>query len=89
MTLLEAPEQKRLRISKILDGGFGLRKKLSILDVHFDDEIIKIKAARWGPLIIQKVAGNSKIAIGRGIAAKIVVEIIDKKLFDFNSNENY
>ncbi|MGB9702058.1 MAG: FeoA family protein [Candidatus Kapaibacteriota bacterium] len=86
MTLLDAPEHKKLKITKLLDG-FGLRKKLSILDVHFDDEIIKIKGARWGPIIIQKISGNSKLAIGRGIAEKIQVEIVDKDKFNFYSDE--
>jgi Fe2+ transport system protein FeoA len=86
MTLLDAPLQQKLKIIKLLDG-LGLRKKLSILDVHFDDEIIKVKGARWGPIIIQKTSGNSKLALGRGIAEKIQVELVNKDQFNFDTDE--
>lgn len=78
MTLKEAPKDKLLRIIKF-DGNFDFVKKLTIIDIHIDDEIIKISSARLGPIIVLKKSDSAKLAIGKEYTDKIIVEI---------SNEN-
>ncbi len=79
MTLLQAPENVPLEIIKI-NSGVELKKQLTTLDLYITESIIKLKGARFGPVLIQKVKeGNMKFAIGHGIAEKIIVEILLEK----------
>ncbi|MEN6510783.1 MAG: ferrous iron transport protein A [Chloroherpetonaceae bacterium] len=79
MTLLQAPENVPLEIIKI-NSGVELKKQLTTLDLYTTESIIKLKGARFGPVLIQKVQeGNRKVAIGHGIAEKIIVEILLEK----------
>ncbi|MBD3204126.1 hypothetical protein GF327_07560 [Candidatus Woesearchaeota archaeon] len=52
--------------------GFGLIKRLSSLGLYNGSDIKVIKNDSRGPLILKVL--NSKIAIGRGQARKIIVE---------------
>jgi ferrous iron transport protein A len=61
--------------AKVIDirGGPGIRQRLSQMGIHPGDEI---KILRYGVLrgpILIEVHG-SQVALGRGIASKIVVE---------------
>ena len=77
MTLLAAPIDKILIIRNINGHGEILRH-LTIQNIHINDKILKIKGGFLGPLLIQRVHDNIKIALGKGIAAKIIVEIADE-----------
>ena len=80
MTLLQAPENIPLTIIEI-KSGIELKKQLSTLDIYIEESIVKLKGARFGPIVIQKVKeGNEKFAIGRGVAEKIIVDPINEKI---------
>jgi Fe2+ transport system protein FeoA len=77
MTLLIAPNGKLLKITEII-GNKELIKQLSILNIHLEDIIEKNKGGFLGPLVIRKIQDNNKVAIGKNIAKKIIVEIPDE-----------
>jgi ferrous iron transport protein A len=73
-SLLEIPAQTTVKIVSIV-GGKGSRRTLAQLGVGVGS-IVKIKrnAPFAGPLLIEN--HGSSIAVGRGIAGKIMVEEI-------------
>ncbi len=58
----------------VIYGGSGLIQKLDTLGLHPGTEITKV-SAQWikGPIIVRR--GHTEIAIGFGMAKKIMVEI--------------
>jgi ferrous iron transport protein A len=62
---------RKVRIVKIL-GGYGLVRRLVSLGLTIGVELLIIN--NQGPIIIK--LGDSNIAIGRGIARKVLVEEI-------------
>jgi len=67
---------KEGRKVKVLDisGGWGIRQRLGCLGIHPGDEIIiRTSAIMRGPILIS-VHGN-QVALGRGVARKIIVEV--------------
>jgi len=54
-----------------IHGGMGLTRKLERLGIRVGGEIIKIDQTP-GPVIVK--VGRAHLAIGRGMAAKILVE---------------
>lgn len=68
-SLDEVEEGKKVRIVKIL-GGYGLIRRLVSLGLTIGVELFIIN--NQGPIIIK--VGDSNIAIGRGIAKKVLVE---------------
>lgn len=68
-SLDEIEEGKKVRIVKIL-GGYGLIRRLVSLGLTIGVELFIIN--NQGPIIIK--VGDSNIAIGRGIAKKVLVE---------------
>jgi len=70
-SLDEIEEGKKVRIVKIL-GGYGLIRRLVSLGLTIGVELFIIN--NHGPIIIK--VGDSNIAIGRGIAKKVLVEEI-------------
>ncbi|MCP2619966.1 ferrous iron transport protein A [Candidatus Aminicenantes bacterium AC-334-K16] len=74
--LISAPPEKKLRIVEVL-GGHGLRKRLFDLGFHKGDEIIlDARGLLQGPILVRNVSSDTVVAIGRGIAQKIMVEIV-------------
>jgi ferrous iron transport protein A len=57
-----------------IKGGFGLVHKLDALGIRVGKEIMKV-SQQWmrGPVIIR--SGNTEIAVGYGMARRIMVEI--------------
>ncbi|MFH1051812.1 MAG: FeoA family protein [bacterium] len=77
MSLTEAVTEKKLRINAILSGKEALRR-LSSMGIHVDDELIKLNNPKWGPILVQNLSnGTNKMALGRGLAEKILVEYGD------------
>lgn len=75
--LAEAPQGVPLRIVEIL-GGHGIRRRLLALGFHVEDIIEKNSNALFGgPILVKNVATDTSVALGRGIAQKILVEILD------------
>ena len=75
MTLLEAPLNTPLKIIDLL-GGDGVRRRLFALGFHKGDVVeLDSHAIFRGPLLIWNVTSDTKIALGRGVAQKVLVEV--------------
>jgi ferrous iron transport protein A len=70
MKLIESPPGKRVRVIDI-KGGLGLRNRLAAIGIYPGAEVTVVKSPP-GPMIVE-IAGT-RIALGRGMAAKIEVE---------------
>ncbi len=71
-TLNQVYENRKAKIVDI-EGGAGIRQRLSQMGIHPGDIVTVVRyGALRGPILI-KVHG-SQIALGRGIASKIIVE---------------
>jgi Fe2+ transport system protein FeoA len=78
ISLLNAPSDKKLKI-KSINSGMEAKKKLLALGFHADDILIKLTNGKWGPLLIQNLSNtSSKTAIGRGLAMKIYVSVVEE-----------
>ena len=79
MTLIEAPRSTPLRIID-LAGGEAVRRRLMALGFHKND-IIELdgQAILRGPLLVRNVSCDSKVALGRGVAQKIIVEEVHER----------
>lgn len=76
MTLTQAPRDKHLKIVAI-QGGSEVRRRLFSLGFHINDVIeLDSKSIFRGPVLIRNINSDSAVAVGRGIAQKIMVEII-------------
>ena len=74
ITLLEAPHGKRLKVVR-RRGGKGFRANLDGLGIHVGDELVVVKNAPFhGPILVELKDTGAKVAIGRGMAARIEVE---------------
>lgn len=71
LTLDCAEEQKKLKVVEI-QGGQGIRQRLNHMGIHAGDKVImKRSGIMGGPILIQ--IHRTEVAIGRGMARKIVV----------------
>ena len=59
----------------IIEGGRGLRQKLQNLGIR-EGAIVKKERGifAFGPIIVK--AGSTQIALGRGMASKVIVELL-------------
>ena len=58
-----------------INAGLDARKKLLTMGIHVGDFISKLNRSRWSPVLIKNLTTrSSKIAIGQGLARKIMVE---------------
>lgn len=77
MSLLEAPRRVSLKIVEIA-GGEGVRRRLFSLGFHQGDPVeCQARGILGGPVIIKNIRSGVKAALGRGIARKILVEVMD------------
>ncbi len=65
-------DQGSKAIIKGFRGGYRFQVQLNNLGIHEGDEIEIKKKGAFGPLLIS--VHNSNVAIGRGVASKIMVE---------------
>jgi len=73
ITLDSIGENKKVKVVSV-SGGWGIRQRLSCLGVHPGDIItVKRSAIMRGPILIS-IHGN-QVALGRGVARKIIVEV--------------
>ena len=73
ITLDSIREGKKVKVVSV-SGGWGIRQRLSCLGIHPGDIItVKKSAIMRGPILIN-VHGN-QIALGRGVARKVTVEV--------------
>jgi ferrous iron transport protein A len=73
VTLNDLPVGKE-GIVMVVNGGHGLVQKLDAMGIRVGKELIKV-SRQWmkGPVIIR--SGNTEIAIGNGMAKRIMVNI--------------
>jgi ferrous iron transport protein A len=77
MQLIHAPRGKSLRIVDVA-GGESVRRRLFSLGFHNGDEIeLTGQGILRGPLLIKNIQSDVTVALGRGIAQKIFVEVSD------------
>lgn len=70
-SLAEVEEGKRVKIIEIL-GGYGFVKRLLRSGLTIGIELFIV--SNHGPIIVK--LGDSTLAIGKGMAKKILVEVI-------------
>ncbi|BBB31899.1 Fur family transcriptional regulator, ferric uptake regulator [Thermotomaculum hydrothermale] len=75
MTSLLELEQGDKAIIKGFIGGYRFQVQLNNLGIHEGDEIEIKKKGAFGPLLIS--VHNSNVALGRGVAAKVMVEKVE------------
>jgi len=77
MSLVEAPVDKSLRIVDIA-GGESVRRRLLAIGFHKGDLVVLDSLAILkGPILVRSSASGTRIALGRGVARKITVEVLD------------
>lgn len=77
ISLIEAPINKPLRIVDIA-GGESVRRRLLAIGFHKGDVVLLDSLAILkGPILVRSSLSDMRIALGRGIARKITVEVLD------------
>lgn len=75
--LSKAPHETKLRIVEI-DGGYGVRRRLLSMGFHKDDLVmLEKRSILGGPVAVRSLNSDTSFALGRGIASKIFVEIVE------------
>ncbi|MDH7512223.1 MAG: FeoA family protein [Clostridiales bacterium] len=76
ISLAQAPRGKPLRIVSVL-GGEGVRRRLFALGFHKDDLIeVNSQGILRGPILVKNLTSDTSVALGRGVAHKIMVDIV-------------
>lgn len=76
VSLARAPYDKQLRIVDVR-GGHGVRRRLLSLGFHKNDIIeLDSRSIFGGPVLVRDLTSDTSVALGRGIAQKIMVEIV-------------
>ena len=58
-----------------VQGGWGLRQKLSELGILPSQVITIANASAWrGPVLVE--VNSNEVALGRGVARKVLVEVV-------------
>jgi len=79
MNLLDAPHNAPLRIID-LAGGESVRRRLMALGFHKDDLVeLDGRAILRGPLLVRNCSSDTTVAIGRGVAQKVLVELVHER----------
>lgn len=77
ISLIQAPADTPLKIVDIL-GGHGVRRRLIVMGFHKNDTIeLDLRAILRGPVLVKNLTSDTSVALGRGVAQKIMVEIIE------------
>jgi Fe2+ transport system protein FeoA len=77
--LTDAPIDKQLKIVSI-KGGHGIHRKLLSLGFHKNDIIeLDSRSILRGPILVRGLISDTAVALGRGIAQNIMVEIVGDK----------
>jgi len=76
---MDAPPNTPLKIIAF-HGGHGVRRRLLAMGIHKDDIVeLDSRSIFGGPVLVRDLTTDTSVALGRGIAQKIMVEIIDEK----------
>lgn len=75
MSLDQAPQGRTLRIVAI-QGGEAVRRRLLSLGFHVGAVVeVNARGILHGPLLVKNRTSETSLALGRGVARKIQVEI--------------
>lgn len=78
MFLADAPFNVPLRIVDI-GGGQAVKRRLLSMGFNRGDVIkLDVEAIMEGPLVVRNVTLGTRVALGRGIAGKIIVSEADE-----------
>lgn len=73
ISLADVKPPNKVKVVRIR-GGLGIRQRLSCLGIHPGDFlIVQASGIMRGPVVVS-IHGN-KVALGRGIASRILVEV--------------
>ncbi len=76
INLSQAPFDKQLKIVGI-QGGHGVRRQLLALGFHKNQMIeLDSRTILKGPILVKNLTSDTSVALGRGIAQKIMVEVV-------------
>ncbi|MBU7043639.1 MAG: ferrous iron transport protein A [Theionarchaea archaeon] len=74
MTLDSIQPGQKARVVEVM-GGWGLRQKLNELGIYPNQIVSVSNSSIWrGPLLVR--IDSNEVALGRGVARKVVVEVI-------------
>jgi Fe2+ transport system protein FeoA len=74
--LTQAPSGRPLKILAI-EGGEGVRRRLFALGFHKNDLIeVTERGIFRGPFLVKNLTSDTSVALGRGVAQKIQVEVL-------------
>lgn len=74
LSLVELKQNQKAKVLEIL-GGIGIKQRLLSLGIYPGREIIKVSHfALRGPVTVK--VGRTTLALGHGMAEKIIVELI-------------
>ena len=77
VSLSTAPHHTQLKIIEI-EGGHGVKRRLLSLGFHKNDIIqLERQSIMGGPIQVTNLSSDTSVALGRGVAKKILVEIIE------------
>jgi len=63
-----------------IHGGHGIRRRLLAMGFHRGDTIeLDSMGIFRGPVLVRNLTSDTSVALGRGIAERIIVEIIGEK----------
>lgn len=71
--LLDVPEGGKAIIKEVAGAGYGLRKRLLEMGLIPGTEV-EVLSNGWGRVVVR--FRGSTVAIGRGTASKIIVEVV-------------
>jgi len=71
MPLIMLPEGAQASVVEV-HGGRGLCRRLAEMGFNVGDEVRMIKNHRPGPVVVE--VKDSRVALGRGVTMKIMVE---------------
>ncbi len=74
ITLDSIQPGQKARVVEVM-GGWGLRQKLNELGIYPNQIVSVSNSSIWrGPLLVR--IDSNEVALGRGVARKVVVEVI-------------
>jgi Fe2+ transport system protein FeoA len=74
MSLYDAPANTELKVIDIFSGIEAKRRLLSI-GIRQSDILVKLNSPPWGAVLVKNVStGSTKLAVGRNLARKIMVD---------------
>jgi Fe2+ transport system protein FeoA len=74
MALSEAPVGRTLRVVR-LDGGHGMKRRLTDMGLHVGSVVRIARTGGTGPVIVWSKGG--RIALGRGVLHRVLVTLAE------------